>query len=290
MQHTGYQPDTVVLIGAGNAIDAPLQKGLQKVGFRVQLLGLDQLAAASFTARTGTIVINAASCAGSARMSEARAVCEALRGQPYTALLHLSSYGVFGRARSKKIDEDTVPAPTSEIGRHWLACEQILAGEGVEQSLAENNVSILRLGWQVDRSERALLARVIRGLLNGKPVTLDDVSRGNPVTVADLVRVVVAMTQQLASGAPKSGIYHYGSADNCSAMEFGREVVDRVRSLYGEDYAADLQPVDPAPEDRSSVLSCERLRDVFGIQQRSWRQGLTRQVELWLERLQKAAT
>ncbi|WP_105101937.1 sugar nucleotide-binding protein [Microbulbifer pacificus] len=284
MHHTGYQPDTIALIGAGNAIDGPLQKGLQKVGFRVQLLGLEQLAAAPIASRAGVIVINAAACAGSAYMSEARAVCEALRDQPYAALLHLSSYGVFGRARSKKIDEETVPEPSSEIGRHWLACEQILAGD----SLEERNVSILRLGWQVDRSERALLARVIRSLLNGKPVTLDDVSRGNPVTVADLVRVVVAVTQQLASGAPKSGIYHYGSADNCSAMEFGCEVVDRVRSLYGEDYAADLRAVEPVPEDRSSVLSCERLRDVFGIQQRSWRQGLTRQVELWLERLQKA--
>lgn len=284
MHHTGYQPDTAVLIGAGNAIDGALQKGLQKVGFRVQLLGLEQIAAAPSGVRAGSLVINAASCAGSARMSEALAVCEALRGQPVTALLHLSSYGVFGRARSKKIDEETVPAPSSEIGRHWLECERTL----VENSPGGHSVSILRLGWQVDRSERALLARVIRGLLNGKPVTLDDVSRGNPVTVADLVRVVVAMAQQLASGAPKSGIYHYGSADNCSAMEFGREVVDRVRSLYGEDYAADLRPVEPAPEDRSSVLSCERLRDVFGIQQRSWRQGLTRQVELWLERLQKS--
>ncbi|TLM74849.1 sugar nucleotide-binding protein [Microbulbifer harenosus] len=284
MHHTGYQPDTAVLIGAGNAIDGPLQKGLQRVGFRVQLLGLEQIAAAPLGIREGSLVINAASCAGSARMHEARAVCEALRNQPCAALLHLSSYGVFGRARSRKIDEETAPEPSSEIGRHWLDCERILTGS----SPAEYGVSILRLGWQVDRSERALLARVIRGLLNHKPVTLDDVSRGNPVTVADLVRVAVAMAQQLASGAPKSGIYHYGAADNCSAMEFGREVVDRVRSLYGEDYAADLRPVEPAPEDRSSVLSCERLRDVFGIQQRSWRQGLTRQVELWLERLQKA--
>lgn len=279
MHHTGYQPDTVALIGAGNAIDSALHKGLQRVGFRVQLLGLEQLASEQLSARSGSIVINAASCAGGARMGTAKAVCEALRRQPYTALLHLSSYGVFGETQRKKIDEDIEPSPASERGWDWLACEQLLS--------AEDNVSILRLGWQVDRSESALLGRIIRSLLDGKPVTLDDVSRGNPVTVADLVRVTVAMTQQLASGAPASGVYHYGSADTCSAMEFGCEVVDRVRSLYGEDFAAELVALEPAQGDRSSVLGCEHLRDVFGIQQRSWRQGLTRQVELWLERLQK---
>ncbi|MBB5212455.1 sugar nucleotide-binding protein [Microbulbifer hydrolyticus] len=279
MHHTGYQPDTVALIGAGNAIDSALQKGLQKVGFRVQLVGREQLTAEKFPARSGTIVINAASCGGGALMAEARAVCEALKGLPFTALLHLSSYGVFGRARRKKIDEEEEPSPSSERGRDWLACEEILS--------AVDNVSILRLGWQVDRSEDALLGRILRSLLEGRPVILDDTSKGNPVTVADLVRVAVAITQQLASGGPKSGLYHYGSADTCTAMEFGREVIDRVRSLYGEDFAAELAVLAPAEEDRSSVLSCGRLRDVFGIQQRSWRQGLTRQVELWLERLQK---
>lgn len=278
MHHTGYQPESVVLIGAGNAIDSALQKGLQKVGFRVQLLGREQLAANTLSTRSDAIVINAASC-GSAPPGEARAVCEAVRELPCTALLHLSSYAVFGRARRKKIDEEEEPSPASERGHEWLACEETFS--------SVENVSILRLGWLVDRSENALLGRVLRSLLDGQPVNLEDVSRGNPVTVSDLVRVTVAIVQQLASGGPLSGVYHYGSADTCSSMEFGHEVVDRVRSLYGEDFAAELVALETEGEDRSSVLSCERLRDVFGIQQRSWRQGLTRQVELWLERLQK---
>ncbi|QKX15983.1 sugar nucleotide-binding protein [Microbulbifer sp. YPW1] len=278
MHHTGYQPESVVLIGAGNAIDSALQKGLQKVGFRVQLLGREQLIGDTVSTRSDAIVINAASC-GSAAPGEARAVCEAVRELPCTALLHLSSYAVFGRARRKKIDEEEEPAPASERGHEWLACEETFS--------SVENASILRLGWLVDRSENALLGRVLRSLLDGQPVNLEDVSRGNPVTVSDLVRVTVAIAQQLASGGPRSGVYHYGSADTCSSMEFGHEVVDRVRSLYGEDFAAELVALETEGEDRSSVLSCERLRDVFGIQQRSWRQGLTRQVELWLERLQK---
>ena len=281
MHHTGYQPDSVALIGAGNAIDSALHKGLQRVGFRVQSLADDQLD----QFREGTLLINASACGGAANMPRARAICEALPALPYAALLHLSSYRVFAGGGRKKIDEDEEPAPNSRGGQDWLACESMLA--------AAENVSILRLGWQVDRNEHALLGRVVSALLANKPVSLDNLSRGNPVTVADLVRVTTAITQQLASGAPRSGVYHYGSADTCSAMEFGSEVLDRVKSLYGEDFAADLKPLAEAEQsaeavDRSAVLSCTKLRDVFGIQQRSWRQGLTRQVELWLERLQKA--
>ncbi len=281
MHHTGYQPDSVALIGAGNAIDSALQKGLQKVGFRVQLLADDQLD----QLREGTLLINAAACGGSANMPRARAICEALPALPYGALLHLSSYRVFAGGGRKKIDEEETPAPDSRAGKDWQACEALLSGA--------ENVSTLRLGWLVDRNEHALLGRVVAALLANRPVSLDNLSRGNPTTVADLVRVATAVAQQLASGAPRNGLYHYGSADTCTALEFGSEVLDRVKSLYGEDFAADIQPLAEAGEasqstDRSAVLSCTKLRDVFGIQQRSWRQGLTRQVELWLERLQKA--
>ncbi|MCA0902168.1 sugar nucleotide-binding protein [Microbulbifer agarilyticus] len=282
MHHTGYKPDTAVVIGAGNAMDSALQKGLQKVGFRVQLLSAEQFIEGGLPDGVRPIIVNAASCAGGIRMPEAKAVCHALLNQSCHAILHLSSYGVFGHVGSRKIDEDAEPDPLSERGRDWFACEQTLT--------SLDNVSILRLGWQVDRSEQALLGRVIRSLLDGRAVSLDDASLGNPVTVSDLVRVVVAITQQLASGAPTSGLYHYGSADTCTAMDFGREVVDRMRSLNGDDFAAELTVLEPAEKDRSYVLACGRLRDVFGIQQRSWRQGLTRQVELWLERLQKPAS
>lgn len=271
--HTGYQPDSVAVIGAGSDIDGALQKRLQRVGFRVQLLGVDQLE----ELRSGAIVINTSACAGSGAMADALRVCREL-AQKDCRLLHLSSYQVFAGGERKRYDEEDEPAPTSEAGLQWLACEQAL--------LECSELSVLRLGWMVDRSEDALLGRILRGLVARQPIALDDVSRGSPVTLVDLTRVVVAMAQQLASGAPTNGIYHYGAADSCTALEFAREVAERAKSFYEEDFTVNLEPLpEPAP-DHSVVLACGKVRDVFGIQQRSWRQGLTRQVELWLERLE----
>lgn len=267
--HSGYRPESAAVIAAGNAIDGALHKRLQRAGFRVQLLSPDQLD----QLRPGALVINASACAGVKAMDAALAVCRALQGKPPGALLHLSSYRVFpGTDTRRRRDEEDIPAPESEAGRRWLACEQALADM--------SNASILRLGWLVDRNTDALLGRVLRGLLAGQALELDDGSHGNPVTVADLSRVVVALAQQLASGAPLSGIYHYGAADSCTALEYAREVADRMQSLSGEDFSTQLTALDQSRHSGNVVLACGRLRDVFGIQQRSWRQGLTRQVEL----------
>lgn len=275
--HTGYQPDSVAVIGAGNYLDAPLQKRLQRVGFRVQLLGpadLDQL-------RPGALVINAACCAGGKSMDRALEVCRELaRRADYSHLVHISSYRVFAGGARKRYDEDDEPNAGAGSGRQWLACEEALAGC--------KNLTLLRFGWMVDRSENALLARVLRALLGHQPIAVDDESRGSPVTVADMVRVVVAVAQQLASGAPPAGTYHYGAADSCTALEFAREAIERAQSFLDEGSSVEPEPLAEPRGNHSAVLACGKLRDVFGIQQRSWRQGLTRQVELWLERLGSA--
>ncbi|GAA5446027.1 hypothetical protein Misp06_04235 [Microbulbifer sp. NBRC 101763] len=272
--HTGYKPDTVAVITAGNDIDSALQKRLQRAGFRVQQLlpaELDQL-------RPSSIVINASACADSQGMPESLQVAKQLARGLCQHVIHLSSYQVFAGGEQRRYDEDEVADPQARSGRQWLACERALSGL--------ENLTILRFGWMVDSNLEALLARVLRGFITGEPLELDGINNGNPVTVLDLSRVTVAIAQQLASGAFAPGVYHYGSSDSCTAIEFALEVVERAQSFHDEERFVQLSALeDSGQKDRSVVLACGKLRDVFGIQQHSWRQGLTRQVELWLERL-----
>ncbi|GAB2894464.1 sugar nucleotide-binding protein [Microbulbifer echini] len=273
--HTGYKPDRVALIRAGNEIDGALQKRLQRAGFRMQQFGpneLDQL-------RSASIVINASACADDQGMPESLQVAKLLAEGSYQQIIHLSSYAVFAGGEPRRYDEDEVAAPETRSGRQWLACEEALAGF--------ENLTVLRFGWMVDSNRDALLGRVLRGFVAGEPVALDGLNKGNPVTALDMARVTVAVAQQLASGAGGRGVYHYGSSDSCTAVEFALEVVERAQSLYDEGRFAQFSALETGPDqrDRGVVLACGKLRDVFGIQQHSWRQGLTRQVELWLERL-----
>ncbi len=276
--HTGYQPDSVAIIGADKIIDRTLQNGLQRAGLQVKMLRPEQLG----QLHSESIVINAASCGSDAvALPTVQHICGALQQGSLGRLLHLSSYKVFPAGSRQSFNEYDEPKVNSRGDSGWLHSEQLLA--------KEHNVSILRLGWQVDCGEDALLGRVLSSALAHKPIALNDSCRGNPATVLDTVRVVVAMVQQLASTAPASGIYHYGANDSTTALEFGREVIDRVQSLSGNEFAVKVEPLVGKQEYCSEILGCTKLRDVFGIQQRSWRQGLTRQVELWLERFGPAA-
>lgn len=273
--NTGYMPDTVAIITAGNEIDGALQKRLQRAGFRIQQLTpgeIDQL-------RPGSIVINASACADNRGMPESLLVSKRLCAAPCEHIIHLSSYQVFSGGERRRYDEDEPAEPQSPSGREWLACEDAFKGL--------QNLTILRFGWMVDSGQDALLGRILRNFVSGEPLALDGRNSGNPVTVVDMARVAVAVAQQLASGAKAGGVYHYGSSDSCTAMEFALEVVERAQAFYDEERFAQFTSLGDEAEkrDRSIVLSCGKLRDVFGVQQRSWRQGLTRQVELWLERL-----
>ncbi|WP_444892724.1 sugar nucleotide-binding protein [Microbulbifer sp. JMSA004] len=273
--NTGYMPDTVAIITAGNEIDGALQKRLQRAGFRIQQLTpgeIDQL-------RPGSIVINASACADNRGMPESLLVSKRLCAAPCEHIIHLSSYQVFSGGERRRYDEDEPAEPQSSSGREWLACEDAFNGL--------QNLTILRFGWMVDSGQDALLGRILRSFASGESLVLDGRNNGNPVTVVDMARVAVAVAQQLASGAKAGGVYHYGSSDSCTAMEFALEVVERAQAFYDEERLAELASLGGETEkgDRSIELSCGKLRDVFGIQQRSWRQGLTRQVELWLERL-----
>ncbi|WP_345550484.1 sugar nucleotide-binding protein [Microbulbifer aestuariivivens] len=272
VHHTGYTPDSVAVVGSGAKVDGMLQKRLQRAGFRVQLLTaeeLDQL-------RPGAIVVNAVCLGGDQAMDLALQVSRTLAADEGGPLVHISSYRVFPGGTRKRYDEEDEPAPNSEQGQFWLACEEALRDRP--------EVTVLRFGWLVDSAEQALLGHILAAVLSGQPLQLDDQNRGSPVTLDDLCRVVVAVVQQLASGAPRTGTYHYGAADACTAHEFGLEVLERAQSFCDVDLEVALSPL-PQAENHSAVLASEKLRDVFGIQQRSWRQGLTRQVELWLERL-----
>ncbi|WP_444943475.1 sugar nucleotide-binding protein [Microbulbifer sp. ZKSA006] len=277
--NTGYMPDTVAIITAGNEIDGALQKRLQRAGFRIQQLApgeIDQL-------RPGSIVVNASACADNRGMSESLQVSEQLCAAPCEHIIHLSSCRVFSGGERRRYDEDEPAEPQSLSGREWLACEEAFSGL--------QNLTILRFGWMVDSGPDALLGRILRDFVSAEPLALDGSDSGNPVTVVDMARVAVAVAQQLASGATATGVFHYGSSDSCTEIEFALEVVERAQAFYDEERLAQFAAPGGEDEkrDRSIVLSCGKLRDVFGIQQRSWRQGLTRQVELWLERLHAAA-
>jgi len=197
---------------------------------------------------------------------------------PDIPVIHFSSYRVFDGSPKSGHSERDQPEPQSDQGRAWLAAEEALASSGKERWL------VLRLSWILTGRGTGLLTRFLSAARAGEPVRANARLRGAPTLLSDVVRVVVAIIQQIDCGAENWGLMHYASGQACNQAELA-EAVLRVLAEQRPDWA--LPPVErddalPDLEPVSAVLSCRRLRDAFGIHARDWEPGLKPLVQQWL--------
>lgn len=190
-------------------------------------------------------------------------------------LIHYSSYRVFGSGNKSRHSEKDEPAPNSDVGRCFLAAEEALA------ELPRHIV--LRLSWVLGSDGDNHLTRLLDQLMTGEPVPVYTRLRGAPTAYSDAARVVVGMAKQVLCGAENWGVMHYCSSDACTHAELVDQVVRSLVQLDLLDQAPKLEKVERLPETEpvSAVLSCQRARDGFGIQARSWRPSLMPLIKRW---------
>lgn len=181
----------------------------------------------------------------------------------------LSDSRVFPASNKRRFVESDALAPNTSIGQQSLAREKIIS-DAVSRHL------ILRVGPIIASRGDNLLTRLLSRMREGGVVTLPEAQRFCPTPVADVVRVIAAIHDQLDCCAICWGAYHYESADPTSGYEFA-EVVLAAATQYWHIEEGPVQlrsaPADSAA-DAYPLLNCQRLRDTFGIQQLPWRKAI----------------
>lgn len=190
------------------------------------------------------------------------------------SVLHLSSYRVFSGEGKVSFGEQDIPVAETDMAQAFASAEQALMSS-VDAAL------VLRSSWVLSTEGGSLLARLLADFEAGRTTVVSEQWRGTPVMVNDVVRAVFAVTQQIIFGADNWGVMHFGSSDVCSESVFAHKVKDMVEAEAGRQLQ--LEEVE-TEVGNSAVLELSRLRNSFGIQPRSWRQGLRPAVRRWLER------
>jgi dTDP-4-dehydrorhamnose reductase len=192
-----------------------------------------------------------------------------------SVLICLSSHEVFGAAQQgSALTELDIPEPDTAVGRAIYMVEQSL-------SVCEKKI-VLRLPWLLD-IPGGLLDRLCRALLYMPECVVSDSWRGAPVLVEDVVRIVLAMVQQVLCGAQNWGYFHLHASDQCSEAELADHVA-RVLQKAG----CEVSPIFLGPLTRRFIMSNgwikgHRCTNNFGFQYRSWRQGIKNRVQEWLD-------
>lgn len=192
------------------------------------------------------------------------------------AVIYLSSHEVFGGENKTIYHEEDLPAPTTAVGQRIWDAER-----GVQLNVEKH--LILRLSWLTASSSDNVFTRLLNLLIQPKELRVSSDLRGAPTFTEDAARIVIALLKQVLVGAENWGVFHYASSDPCTEFEFA-EYLSQV--LVSQDRAvAEVLDVGTGEFEPSAVLSCRRCRDDFGVQQRSWRQGLEGRVRTWLKGL-----
>lgn len=191
------------------------------------------------------------------------------------ALIHLSSHEVFGAAQqgSAALERDR-PEPDGAAGQMFFAAEQALLS-------CERKV-ILRLPWLLD-TPGGLLDRLCHALIYTQECVVSDSWRGSPVFIDDVVRIVLAVVQQILCGAENWGYFHLHASDHCSEAELADHVARILQKAGYEVCPILLGGLEQRFIKSNGWLKGARCTNNFGFQYRSWRQGVKNKVYEWLE-------
>jgi dTDP-4-dehydrorhamnose reductase len=201
-------------------------------------------------------------------------------------LVHISDHHVFDDHKAAPYYESDPVCPFDHMGS-WLASLEELVATKVDRAI------VLRTSWLYGPYGDNFVTRLIALAEASETLSFDTDLLGCPTAYDDVVRVVVAMLQQLHTGAQRWGLYHYCSSDITNGYQFAesllailsqydQRLVEASPMLLESDGTAgfsksgkpiDLMPISPAS------LACQLIFNTFGIKQRPWRSYLTSTVQ-----------
>jgi len=188
-------------------------------------------------------------------------------------MIHISTDYVFNGTRDTPYTED---APLSPIGVYGISKAQ---GETWVRHHLHRHM-IIRTSWLYSVYGHNFVKTMLRLGRQQEEVRVVADQRGCPTSAEDLAGALLAMARQIGSeGASHWGTYHYCGKGDTTWFHFAEAIFKRA-SNYIPLRVSRLVPISttdfgaPAPRPAYSVLSCERIRQRFGIIQHPWPDSL----------------
>jgi len=187
-------------------------------------------------------------------------------------LIHISTDFVFDGTKTGAYLEDDPTGPVSAYG------ESKLDGEDAVRAALDNHV-ILRTAWVFSAHGKNFLKTMLRLGAERDQLGIVDDQRGCPTSAAGIAGAVRTIVDRLhADGPLVPGTYHYSGGDPVTWFGFADAIFqaagDRlpggvtVKPIGTKDYPT------PARRPSNSVLSCAKIRAVYGIEPDDWRSAM----------------
>jgi len=184
-------------------------------------------------------------------------------------MIQVSTDYVFDGTRNTPYAEDD---PLSPIGVYGISKAK---GEIAVRQFLDRHI-IIRTSWLYGVYGDNFVKTMLRLGAEQEEIKVVADQRGCPTSAADLAAALISVANRIDSGDVSDwGAYHYCGKGETTWFDFSEAIFERARKHV--DLAVNrVVPIStasfgaPAPRPAYSVLSCERIRQRFGITQRPW--------------------
>jgi dTDP-4-dehydrorhamnose reductase len=284
----------ILLLGADGQVGWELRRSLANLGPVIALtrdtLDLENLVALrGFVRATAPrLIVNAAAYTAVDRAQEESVRAEVLNAavprvlaeeavRSGSALVHYSTDYVFAGDGVRPYREDDATGPINTYGATKLAGELAITASGAA-------ALIFRTSWVYGTRGRNFLLTIKRLAAQQDRLRVVDDQLGAPTwsrNIADATAHIVARGWPDMAGycAEHRGLYHLSCGGSTSWHQFAASIVAHLhgaseRAVIVEPIKTEDYPT-PARRPAYSVLDCQRLQRVFGIQLPPWEYALT---------------
>ncbi len=193
----------------------------------------------------------------------AKNIAEACKAAGAT-LIHISTDFVFDGSKRTPYTEDDITAPQGVYGQTKRDGELL-----IEQTLKKHY--IIRTSWLYSQYGHNFMKTMLRLGRERDFLTVVNDQIGTPTNANDLAEAIVTI---ILNDKKAYGIYHYSNEGVATWYDFAKKIFE-VNNI-----AIDIQPIPtsayptPARRPEYSVLDKSKIKEVFGIEIKSWEEAL----------------
>lgn len=289
----------ILLLGASGQVGRELPEVVRQSGVKeIDIVGLDrtqldvtrqELVDQKIATIEPSVVINAAAYTAVDKAEEEPELAYAVnRDAPGCIanacanhdipLIHISTDYVFDGETSEPYLEDDPVNPQSVYGQSKWEGE-----EAVRQNLDPH--IILRTSWVFGVYGKNFVYTMIRLAKQRDELRVVNDQHGCPTSANAIARALLNISQRVVTGEFNYwGTYHYCGQPETTWFHFAEAIIAVTKGKF--DYNVQhIHPIatrefpTPAKRPQNSVLNCEKVRRIFGIEQADWKHDMLSMIE-----------
>jgi dTDP-4-dehydrorhamnose reductase len=189
-------------------------------------------------------------------------------------LVHISTDYVFDGSKARAYNEDDALSPVGIYAQSKAEGEKRVAA-------ATRRHIIIRTAWLYGAHGNNFVKTMLRLGRERTEIKVVDDQRGCPTSAAELAAAILTVCRKIHENENFDawGLYHF--CDKGETTWFGfAETIFKYASRYEKLALQKLIPITtqeyptPAQRPANSVLSCEKIQDVFGVERKPWEENL----------------